>query len=220
MRPSRRTASTLSITSGSPPGLALVITSTSSLARCSQPVPAGRPAASWNSSRCSGAAGSISPSVVMPGVTPGSAAAAAGPCSISTIGRSADSSSAPSAASGNASGAHDAMFATMTAKGFSSRALRSRSRATAAALRASQASWKPPSALIATISPARKRCNVAAIGSSTSTGSPSGRSNVSCGPQTGQAFGCAWKRRSSGSLYSRWHAGHCLKRAMLVFGRS
>ena len=40
------------------------------------------------------------------------------------------------------------------------------------------------------------------------------------GPHVQQAFGCAWKRRLSGSSYSRWHAGHMGKLAIDVCGRS
>ena len=40
------------------------------------------------------------------------------------------------------------------------------------------------------------------------------------GPQTGQAFGCAWKRRSAGSSYSARQAAHIVKPAMVVRARS
>ena len=40
------------------------------------------------------------------------------------------------------------------------------------------------------------------------------------GPQAGHATGSAWKRRSSGSSYSRRQSGHIGKPAMVVFGRS
>src|SRR5258706_10662365 len=40
------------------------------------------------------------------------------------------------------------------------------------------------------------------------------------GPQTGQALGCAWKRRFRGSSYSLWQAGHMGKTRMVVFSRS
>ncbi|MFN8667395.1 MAG: hypothetical protein U0164_09430 [Gemmatimonadaceae bacterium] len=42
----------------------------------------------------------------------------------------------------------------------------------------------------------------------------------SCGPHAGQALGCAWKRRFPGSSYSRWHASHITKPAMVVMPRS
>ena len=50
----------------------------------------------------------------------------------------------------------EARLATITASGFSSRFLRVRSFSTALALRASQARWKPPRPLMATMSPRRK----------------------------------------------------------------
>ncbi len=43
---------------------------------------------------------------------------------------------------------------------------------------------------------------------------------LSRGPQSGQAFGCAWKRRSPGSWYSASHAAHIAKPAIVVSGRS
>ena len=41
-----------------------------------------------------------------------------------------------------------------------------------------------------------------------------------CGPQSGHAFGWAWKRRSRGSSYSARHAAHIAKPAIVVSGRS
>ena len=49
---------------------------------------------------------------------------------------------------------------------------------------------------------------------------PSQSTSESCGPQTQQALGCAWKRRLAGSSYSAWQSGHILKRAIEVCGRS
>ena len=43
---------------------------------------------------------------------------------------------------------------------------------------------------------------------------------VMCGPQAKQASGCAWKRRSSGSAYSRAQSGHMGNADMEVAGRS
>jgi hypothetical protein len=43
---------------------------------------------------------------------------------------------------------------------------------------------------------------------------------LSDGPQSGQAFGWAWKRRCRGSRYSPRQGGHWLNAAMLVLGRS
>ena len=45
-------------------------------------------------------------------------------------------------------------------------------------------------------------------------------SNHRRGPQSGQATGWAWKRRSAGSWYSAAQAGHIGKPAMVVLGRS
>src|ERR1017187_7971764 len=39
------------------------------------------------------------------------------------------------------------------------------------------------------------------------------------GPQSGQAFGWAWNRRSPGSWYSRSQAGHWRNSDMVVWGR-
>ena len=42
----------------------------------------------------------------------------------------------------------------------------------------------------------------------------------SCGPQSGQAFGSAWKRRSEGFRIHAWHAAHIVNRAIVVLARS
>src|ERR1019366_7754288 len=42
----------------------------------------------------------------------------------------------------------------------------------------------------------------------------------SAGPHAGQAFGCAWKRRSAGLSYSERQRSHITKSAMVVCGRS
>ena len=49
---------------------------------------------------------------------------------------------------------------------------------------------------------------------------PEGARTRRRGPQAGHAFGWAWKRRSSGSAYSRAHAGHIRNPAIVVAGRS
>ena len=90
----------------------------------------------------------------------------------------------------------------------SSRCLRLRSVATASSFAASQARWNPPSPLTARIAPARSISTAASSGSD------------SRGPQAGQAIGSAWNRRSDGSSYSRRHATHIGKPAIVVFGRS
>ena len=40
------------------------------------------------------------------------------------------------------------------------------------------------------------------------------------GPHRGQAFGCAWKRRSAGVVYSRRQSAHISNARMVVHGRS
>ena len=52
------------------------------------------------------------------------------------------------------------------------------------------------------------------------TTAPVGVAPASCGPQTGHALGWAWNRRSAGSSYSAWHAGHIVNPAIVVAGRS
>ena len=68
----------------------------------------------------------------------------------------------------------------------------------------------------------RRRASVAAAsapGPSAMT-APVGSRQASCGPQTGHALGWAWNRRSAGSSYSAWHAGHIVNPAIVVAGRS
>ncbi len=72
---------------------------------------------------------------------PGSASSAPARFCSSTIGRSADSRSVRSAAPIPTSAPSEATLAAITANGFASRDLRSRSVATAAPWRASQARW-------------------------------------------------------------------------------
>ncbi len=132
-------ASSSSRTMGSPPGLALVMTKVSRWDTVNHAVPAGRPAASWKSRNWIGVQGSMAPSSRKPGAMPGNAASQPSRLASSTTGRSRDSSSVRSASFMSACGATDAAFANITAKGFSSRFLRSRRRATAAAFVASQA---------------------------------------------------------------------------------
>ena len=166
-RPYRRSnASLLPITRGSPPGLALVITSTRSCALSSQPTPAGRFAASWKSRNCSGVYGSMTPSHASPGATPGNASSHWLRFLSRIAGRVGKVNNPGSPMPIWTNGAADGALATMTTKGFSSRCLRSRSRATATALRASHARWNPPSPLMATILPARSRSTAPATASS------------------------------------------------------
>ena len=118
--------------------------------------------------------------------------------------------------------------ANITASGLVGRCLRSRSCRTASSLRASQARWKPPRPLTATMPPSWSICAARAMMSSddarslprsTHPGSSAVR-QVSCGPQAKHASGWAWKRLSAGSAYSWAHAGHIAKPAMDVRGRS
>ena len=95
-----------------------------------------------------------------------------------------------------------------------------RSSATAVADVASHARWNPPRPFTATIPPRRISAAAAPIGSTESIGEPKRSTAVSLGPQTGHAFGCAWKRRSPGESYSRWQSGHMRNAFIVVFGRS
>ena len=61
---------------------------------------------------------------------------------------------------------------------------------------------------------------VALAASATWPSTPSASSSRTRGPQTGQAFGWAWKRRSAGSSYSLRQAAHIAKPAIVVAGRS
>ncbi|OIQ72279.1 hypothetical protein GALL_460950 [mine drainage metagenome] len=218
--PERRAkASSLSRTSGSPPGLALVAISASGCGAASQSLPEGRPAASWKSRYWIGVAGSIVPSQASPGATPARRWSQPARFLSSTIGRSGQSSRAASSSPSSARSLTEAALASSSAKGFSSRALRSRSRATAAASSAAQTRWKPPRPLIATMPPARIRRSVSATGSP-AMAPPRASRRIRRGPQAGQQLVSAWKRRSPGSRYSRAHAGHSGNGARLVLARS
>ncbi len=101
----------------------------------------------------------------------------------------------------------------MSANGRSSRCLRARSRATTASSSARQARWNPPTPLTATIAPPSSAWAAAATasgGGEVAVGGAAGarHARVARGPHSGQAFGWAWKRRSRGSSYSAWQAGH------------
>ncbi len=76
--------------------------------------------------------------------------------------------------------------------------------------------------LTATIRPARSAATAAservvAVAQHRAVGR---RASASCGPHAGQALGWAWKRRSAGSSYSAWQAGHIANPAIVVAGRS
>ncbi len=108
----------------------------------------------------------------------------------------------------------------MTANGLASRRLRSRSRPTAKLEVASHARWNPPIPLTATMRPARRLRAATRKGSSPSNQTPSGDIARTLGPQTGQALGWAWNRRSSTRSYSLRHRGHIPNSAMVVAARS
>ncbi len=152
----------------------------------------------------------------MPGATP-SATAAPTARGASTIGRAGDVSSATSASPSATSARAAATSAAMSANGRSSRCLRARSRATAGPSSARHARWKPPIPFTATIAPAARARAARSTSSRPAGASPTSRTR---GPQTGHALGCAWKRRSDGSSYSAWQAGHIANPAIVVSGRS
>ncbi len=85
--------------------------------------------------------------------------------------------------------AGEATFAAITAKGFSSRSLEARSRATARTLRASQTRWKPPRPFTATTLPARIFSRAAAITSSTLRRVPSSPRRAIARPAHGAGVG-------------------------------
>ena len=77
--------------------------------------------------------------------------------------------------------------------------------------------------LIATAEPAASARCVAASAASDAVsfpGPPAADQNESDGPQSGQAMGCAWNRRSAGSRYSAAHRSHMPNADMVVAGRS
>ena len=113
-----------------------------------------------------------------------------------------------SSACSAASGMHPAQrprrrLAAITAKGFSSRCLRWRRLATASALRASQARWKPPRPLMATMRPSRSRRQRG--GDRVARDRPPLRIDQRAAP--GRTPGRHWARHGSagrsGSAYSR-----------------
>jgi len=138
----------------------------------------------------------------------------------STIGRSGELSRRSAASLTSAIAFASVTERTITASGLASLCLRSRRRWTADGEVASQARWKPPRPLMATIIPSCMARAAPRIGSLQSSVSPAGERAVSLGPQAGQALGWAWKRRSAGSSYSRWHEGHIRNDAIVVAGRS
>ena len=73
--------------------------------------------------------------------------------------------------------------------------------------------------LTATIAPSQQRPPRRGDGVAGPAGRPT-QSAAPRGPQTGQALGWAWKRRSAGSSYSARQAAHIAKPAIVVSGRS
>ena len=173
------------------------------------------PSSRW----CSGEYGSITPRSGAPGAT-AAATAAPGCRGASTIGRARSASSAAVAASSATSAPAAATSGAISANGLSSRCLRARSAATADSSPARHARWKPPMPLTATIRPARSAAATAASGSPGTAAPSSAATSRSRGPQAGQAFGSAWKRRSAGSSYSAWQAAHMRNGAIVVRARS
>src|SRR5271168_1568990 len=74
--------------------------------------------------------------------------------------------------------------------------------------------------LTATTAPAASACWVAASAVSDPLTGPDCDQNHSDGPQSGQAMGCAWNRRSAGLWYSAAHRSHMVNADMVVAGRS
>ncbi len=74
--------------------------------------------------------------------------------------------------------------------------------------------------LIATTAPAASARWVAASAVSDPVTLPVCEENHSDGPQSGQAMGCAWNRRSAGSWYSAVHRSHMANVDIVVAGRS
>ena len=78
----------------------------------------------------------------------------------------------------------------------------------------------PFTATIAPSSSARAVASTASRAPASSTAPPPAYTSRTCGPQSGHAFGWAWKRRFAGSRYSARQAGHISNAAIVVLGRS
>ncbi len=172
----------------------------------------------------SGACGSMTPRYALRGATSGEIGRAASRLFLRrTTGADAPLSSRSSSALTSAISRATSSDRHMRANGFAGRRLRSRSARTAASFAASAAMWKPPSPFTATMRPAFRRARVRSAASPPfprAVAASSGQTSSSRGPHTGHAFGCAWKRRSSGSSYSAWHRGHIVNARMDVRGLS
>ena len=168
--------------------------------RCRWSSPACAPA-SASSRWCSGVYGSITPSsrdarrdrrgdaARRRAAARARSAARASPAARSSSGVSSTSARAASSS------------AAISANGFSSRCLRARSAATAASSSARHARWYPPSPLTATIAPSRSAARRRG-GADRSRARSRAQQPSRAARTSGQAFGWAWKRRSSGSSYS------------------
>ena len=78
----------------------------------------------------------------------------------------------------------------------------------------------PFTATIAPSRSARPAASTASRARSSANDPPPAYASRTRGPQSGQAFGWAWKRLSAGSSYSARQAGHMSKPAIVVCGRS
>ncbi len=202
MPASRSRASASSNAIGSSDTLPLVITR-------SPPAPAS---SRW----WSGVYGSITPRSGERGAT-ASATRASGRRRAIRIGRSRPSSTRSSSSVSSTSRRAVSIDADISANGRSSRCLRERSRATAVARRrpgmrgGSRRGPSPPRSRRRRGRRHATRKRVIARGT---------RPSRSVGPQSGHAFGCAWKRRSSGSRYSARQRSHISNPAIVVSSRS
>ena len=141
----------------------------------------------------SGVYGSMTPRYGLRGATPGATVGTASSRRRkSTMGEAGERSAVSSSSDRRHAARTASRSGIITANGFSSRCLRDRSRCTAASFRASTRRWKPPSPLTARISPRRSAREASSNASCRcSTTRPFASHSSSCGPHSGQAFGCA-----------------------------
>lgn len=174
---------------------------------------------------CSGVLGSMTPSLSMPGATAPATSRPPPRGASRTIGAAALHRTAAASSETSQKALITSRSRAIIANGFRARRLRFRRRATASALVASQASWKPPRPLIARIWPRISRLAAPSTASSvvmasSASARPSLRSSQARGPQAWQAIGCAWKRRSSGARYSAAQAAQRSNARIVVACRS
>ena len=108
----------------------------------------------------------------------------------------------------------------MSANGFSSRCLRARSRATARRVAGAAGQVVAAEALDGHDRPGAQQRRAPPRRRPRRLRGAAAPTSRARGPQSGQAFGWAWKRRSAGSSYSRRHAAHIANAAIVVSGRS